>query len=91
MLIGGCLEGYGWKFKLCFVPYFFRDMFSVPPQKLGMEVVLHFLFSQLNSHLCYEEFRDCWPVYDHKQDQLFRKKSANWITGIAKVTKKLVD
>lgn len=69
----------------------FRDMFSVPPQKLGMEVVLHFLFSQLNSHLCYEEFRDCWPVYDHKQDQLFRKKSANWITGIAKVTKKLVD
>ncbi|XP_019853861.1 PREDICTED: uncharacterized protein LOC109583112 [Amphimedon queenslandica] len=63
---------------------FNKDMFAVPPQKQGMEVILHYLFSVLNSHLCYEEFRDCWPVYDRKQDQLFRKKSSNWISNIAK-------
>lgn len=50
-----------------------------------MEVVLHYLFSQLNPQLSYEEFRDCWPVYDKKQDQVFRRKATNWITSIAKV------
>lgn len=34
----------------------FRDMFALINKK-GMEVVMHFLFSRLNSHLAYEEFR----------------------------------
>ena len=35
---------------------FSRDMFAHINKK-GMEVVVHFLFSRLNSHLAYEEFR----------------------------------
>lgn len=34
----------------------FRDMFALINKK-GMEVVMHFLFSRLDSHLAYEEFR----------------------------------
>ena len=30
--------------------------------------------------------RDCWPVYDKKQEQQFRKACSNWIARIAKVT-----
>ena len=66
------------------MPTAFRDMFNLPNKK-GMEVILHFLFSQLNSHLAYEEFRDCWPVYDKKQEQLFRKKCTSWLATISKV------
>lgn len=35
---------------------FHRDMF-VHINKKGSEIVLHYLFSRLNSHLSYEEFR----------------------------------
>jgi len=63
--------------------HFTRDMFALINKK-GMEVVVHFLFSRLNSHLAYEEFRDCWPVYDKKQEQQFRKACSNWIARIAK-------
>ena len=35
---------------------FQKDMF-VHINKKGSEIVLHFLFSRLNSHLAYEEFR----------------------------------
>jgi len=28
--------------------------------------------------------RDCWPVYDKKQEQQFRKACSNWIARIAK-------
>lgn len=58
----------------------------IRPNRKGMETVLHYLFTQLNSHLAYEEFRDCWPVYDKKQEQLFRKGCCNWIASIAKVS-----
>ena len=30
--------------------------------------------------------RDCWPVYDKKQEAQFRKACANWLTRIAKVS-----
>lgn len=29
--------------------------------------------------------RDCWPVYDKKLEQQFRKACSNWLTRIAKV------
>ncbi|KAL5482190.1 hypothetical protein EMCRGX_G022485 [Ephydatia muelleri] len=67
------------KYKIPFT----RDMF-VHINKKGMEVAMHFLFSKLDSHVTYEEFRDCWPVYDKKQEQQFRKTCANWLAKIAK-------
>ena len=72
--------------SLAYVPssLWCRDMFSVPNQK-GMEVVFHYLFSQLDQQQCYEEFRDCWPVFDKKQEQIFRKKCCIWLADIAKV------
>ena len=60
-------------------------MFVLPNRK-GMEVILHYLFSQLDSLLTYERFRDCWPVYDKKQEQLFRRQCVNWLASIAKVS-----
>jgi HAUS augmin-like complex subunit 6 len=65
-----------------------RDMFVLPNKK-GMEVVMHFLFNRLDSHLCYEEFRDCWPVLDKKQEQQFRKTCTLWLSRIAKENKEV--
>ncbi|CAH1796354.1 unnamed protein product [Owenia fusiformis] len=67
------------KYKLLFN----RDMFALP-NKTGFEVVLHFLFNRLNPTLSRETFRDCWPVRDKKQEQLFRRGCNNWLTNIAK-------
>jgi hypothetical protein len=62
---------------------FNKDMFKTS-HKLGMEVVLHYLFTQLDPQQAYDEFRDCWPVHDKKQDQMFRKRCSNWVAAISK-------
>lgn len=41
-------------FPVCY--HHCREMFSHINKK-GMEVILHFLFSKLDSHVAYEEFR----------------------------------
>ena len=58
-------------------------MFDLPNIK-GMEVVLHYFFAQLDPARATTEFRDCWPVYDKKQEQAFRKKCVQWFTAIAR-------
>ncbi|XP_032228534.2 mucin-12 [Nematostella vectensis] len=62
---------------------FNRDMFVLPNKK-GMEVVMRFLFAQLNAQMAYEEFRDCWPVKNKTQEQQFRKTCYNWLTRLSK-------
>ncbi|XP_070543417.1 HAUS augmin-like complex subunit 6 [Ptychodera flava] len=61
---------------------FTSDMFKVPNKK-AFEVVMHFLFKKLDPVMAKEQFRDCWPVTDKKQEQLFRKNVNNWLTHIA--------
>lgn len=51
-LLGFDAAAYEEKFKVVLA----RDMFSHINKK-GSEVVLHFLFTRLDSHLAYEEFR----------------------------------
>ena len=60
-------------------------MFDLPNNKRGMEVVLHFLFVQLDPAKAASEFRDCWKVYDRKQEQSFRKVCVQWFAAIARV------
>nr|XP_006814144.1 PREDICTED: uncharacterized protein LOC100366745 [Saccoglossus kowalevskii] len=62
---------------------FTSEMFALPNKK-GFEVVTHFLFEKLNPAMAAEQFRDCWPVADKKQEQQFRKTVSNWIQHIAK-------
>ncbi|CAI8048315.1 HAUS augmin-like complex subunit 6, partial [Geodia barretti] len=63
--------------------HFCKEMFGHINKK-GTEVILHYLFNRLDSHIAYEEFRDCWPVYDKKQEAQFRKVCSNWMTRISK-------
>lgn len=60
-----------------------RDMF-VYPNKKAMEIVCHFLFSQLDAQLAFQEFRDCWHVQDKKMEQQFRKSCISWLSKIYK-------
>ncbi|XP_028407045.1 HAUS augmin-like complex subunit 6 [Dendronephthya gigantea] len=62
---------------------FNSDMF-VYPNKKAMEVILHFLFCNLDAPLAFQEFRDCWPVQDKKMEQEFRKSCNSWLTRISK-------
>eukprot|EP00118_Oscarella_pearsei_P014364 m.122682 g.122682 ORF g.122682 m.122682 type:complete len:850 (+) comp37796_c0_seq9:415-2964(+) len=62
---------------------FNKDMFALPNKK-GMEVIVYTLFDILNPELNHEVFRDCWPPYDKKQEQFFRKKATDWFNSLSK-------
>ncbi|XP_033634752.1 uncharacterized protein LOC117296020 isoform X2 [Asterias rubens] len=61
---------------------FNRDMFALPNKK-AFEVVMHFLFDRLNPAMAHEKFRDCWPIFDKKQEQAFRKAVSNQLSEIS--------
>ncbi len=58
-------------------------MFNLPNPR-GLEVVLRYLFGQLDPGKSAAEFRDCWPVFDKKQEVAFRKGCVQWFAAIAK-------
>ncbi|XP_035666637.1 uncharacterized protein LOC118409606 [Branchiostoma floridae] len=62
---------------------FSRDMFALPNKK-AFEVVTHYLFTRLDSNMAREAFRDCWPIYDKKGEQQFRRTVNNWMTQISR-------
>lgn len=62
---------------------FNKEMFHLPNKK-GFEAVMYFLFEKLNPIQCREQFRDCWPVSDKKEEQSFRKVVNTWLNEIAK-------
>lgn len=63
--------------------YIYRNMFDLPNMK-GLEVVLHFIFHKLNPEKAEAEFRDCWPVYDKKLGQIFRRVCSQWFAAISR-------
>lgn len=62
---------------------FHQDMFDAPNER-GFEVIMHFFFQRLNSSHAKEAFRECYPIYDKKQEQLFRQACKNWLQNITK-------
>ena len=34
--------------------------------------------------------RDCWPIFDKKQETQFRRACSNWLAKIAKVSTQIV-
>ncbi|CAH1254811.1 HAUS6 [Branchiostoma lanceolatum] len=62
---------------------FSRDMFALPNKK-AFEVVTHYLFNRLDPIMAREAFRDCWPIYDKKGEQQFRRTVNNWMTQISR-------
>ncbi|XP_072167455.1 uncharacterized protein [Diadema setosum] len=62
---------------------FSKDMFALPNKKC-FEVVMHFLFHKLNPAMAQDKFRYCWPIFDKKQEQNFRKVVYNWLSEVKK-------
>ncbi|ORX67286.1 hypothetical protein DL89DRAFT_56028 [Linderina pennispora] len=50
------------------------------------EVILHFLFTQLDAGRFRREFFDCWPVCDPRQSRDFRSHSFKWLEEFKKDT-----
>lgn len=69
---------------------FNKDMFQKPNHK-GFEVVMHFLFHKLDAPQAKVKFRDCYPVQDKKQDQLFRKACRDWLQIISQQNAALIS
>ncbi|XP_060696009.1 HAUS augmin-like complex subunit 6 isoform X1 [Hemiscyllium ocellatum] len=61
---------------------FSRDMFDKPNME-AFQVVMHFLFLQLDQNRANSLFRDCWPIYDKKSAASFRKVCFEWMKKIA--------
>ncbi|XP_048475936.1 HAUS augmin-like complex subunit 6 [Rhincodon typus] len=61
---------------------FGRDMFDKPNME-AFQVVVHFLFLQLDHNRTNSLFRDCWPIYDKKSAACFRKVCFEWMKKIA--------
>ncbi|XP_048383944.2 HAUS augmin-like complex subunit 6 isoform X2 [Stegostoma tigrinum] len=61
---------------------FGRDMFDKPSME-AFQVVVHFLFLQLDHNRASSLFRDCWPIYDKKSAACFRKVCFEWMKKIA--------
>jgi len=57
------------------------EIFDHPNTK-AFHQVMYFLFKKLDGERCRQEFRDCWPVLDKKQESEFRKKCSNWLKEI---------
>jgi len=57
------------------------EIFDHPNTK-AFHQVMFFLFKKLDGERCRQEFRDCWPVLDKKQESEFRKKCSNWLKEI---------
>lgn len=62
---------------------FNKNMFDLPNRR-GAEEILYFLFSRLHPVMCKEEFRNCWPIGDKQQEQMFRRVCNNWLSNINK-------
>eukprot|EP01135_Chromosphaera_perkinsii_P006532 Nk52_evm4s539 gene=Nk52_evmTU4s539 len=62
---------------------FGKDMFQNPNKK-GMEVILHFLFSKIDPDQVKVDFKSCWPPFDKKSEQEFRKIASQWLVRIEK-------
>ena len=41
---------------------------------------------QINSGALLINCRDCWPIFDKKQETQFRRACSNWLAKIAKVS-----
>ncbi|XP_078415778.1 HAUS augmin-like complex subunit 6 [Cetorhinus maximus] len=61
---------------------FGRDMFDKPNME-AFQVVVHYLFLQLDQTRAISLFRDCWPIYDKKRAACFRKVCFEWMKKIA--------
>jgi HAUS augmin-like complex subunit 6 len=79
VLLGFDPLNYEEKYKIPFT----RDMFDQNNRK-GMEVVMHYLFTRLSPQRSKQAFKDCWPIFDKKQEQQFRKACAQWLAQIGK-------
>ncbi|XP_014675184.1 PREDICTED: HAUS augmin-like complex subunit 6 isoform X2 [Priapulus caudatus] len=60
---------------------FNRELFEVPNRK-AFNVIIHLILSRLDAGKANETFRDCWPVYDKKQEQVFTRACQLWINDI---------
>nr|XP_033776551.1 HAUS augmin-like complex subunit 6 [Geotrypetes seraphini] len=53
------------------------------PNKDAFSMIVHFLFSKLDSSRCKDTFRHCWPPLDKKRDAEFRKLCCEWLKKIS--------
>jgi hypothetical protein len=60
-----------------------RTMFD-HPNNGAFQQVFHFLLSVLLPERARDEFRDCWPVLDRKQEAEFRRKVVGLVKEVAK-------
>lgn len=52
---------------------------------VGACLVHHSQFWVVKCVCVHHNYRDCWPVYDKKLEQQFRKACSHWFARIAKV------
>ncbi|XP_051875916.1 HAUS augmin-like complex subunit 6 [Pristis pectinata] len=58
------------------------DMFDKPNVE-AFQIVVYYLFMQLDQTRVNIVFRDCWPIYDKKSAACFRKACYEWMKKIA--------
>ena len=58
-------------------------MFETSNHK-GFQQVMYFLFSELDSDRAKNDFKNCYPAIDKKQEAEFRKKVATWIKELSR-------
>ncbi|XP_067839554.1 HAUS augmin-like complex subunit 6 isoform X1 [Heptranchias perlo] len=61
---------------------FGTDMFDKPNME-AFQIVVHYLFLQLDQTHANSLFRDCWPIYDKKMAACFRKVCFEWLKKVA--------
>ncbi|KAL0970340.1 hypothetical protein UPYG_G00240650 [Umbra pygmaea] len=52
------------------------------PNKDAFYIVTNFLLEKLNPTRFHDEYRNCWPVLDHKADAEFRKVTCAWLKDL---------
>lgn len=62
---------------------FYPEMFKNPNPK-GMEVIFHFLLSNLDAKRVERDFRHAWPVLSKTQTHAFRTLVFNWLQELEK-------
>ena len=50
----------------------------------GFQQVFHFLLQLINKEKSDQEFRDCWPILDKKQEADFRRRVSSMIKALQK-------